>query len=217
MDGLLCALVRAGRLSAAERLRLKIVAGGGAVRPQAEYAAVALASLRNRQLSGAHGEKLAEFQTWMHLVADRERVSGAHPFDAVVAELVDRAAIPKFAPFFTQTALITAYKGYAPRHFLALARPMAIHSNTAALVHIERYAAHYERLYNMPSAPVARFIRSSLIQLFLERGWPIKSLDLLLAPRTYALPDETYKLMLDALPRKRKLILKNWEKDTIAP
>jgi hypothetical protein len=214
MDALLCSLVRAGRFSAAERLRLKIVAGGSAVSPEREYADVALACLRNRRLTGARGLKLAEFQTWMELVPDRERISGVPPpFDAVVAELVDRASIPKFAPFFVQTALIVADKGYAPRHFLALARPMTLHGFPDALLHIERHAVHYEQLNHLPPTLVARFIRTSLIQLFLERGWPRRSLDLLLAPRTYTLPDEIYKLVLDALPRKRNVILKNREKD----
>lgn len=227
-------LVLSGQFSAAERLRLKIIANGLHVNPRPEYAHVALACLRNRRLSGASGHKLDEYLTWLNLVPDREHLRSllsshsrltptTSPFDQIVHEITYRTSAPKFRPFLSHTGLVIASKGFAKRHFLTLARPIILQSPPtspclSALVQMERHAAKYERLHERPPTPIAREIRCSLIQLFAQRGWPWKSIDLILARRTYALPDSMYQVVLDGIhdtrqTHKKDQILKRWEKD----
>ncbi len=241
-------LVLTGKFSAAERLRLNIVSNGFRITPRPEYARVALACIQNRRLSVAHGFKLGEYLTWLDLVADREtlRLSSSSPssalltslkspFGPIVHELTYRATVSKFRPFLTHTASSIASKGFAQHHLLTLARPLTLVAaspaspSVASLLKLEPLAVRYEQVHELPATPIAVYIRSCLIHLFVQRGWWWKSVDLVLEERRggYGLPDHVYKAVLDAMmtmtaargegvvgsERKKKQVLRKWEED----
>lgn len=223
-------LVSSGQFSAAERLRFKLASNGLVVEHHAKYADIALACLRNRRLTGATGLKLEEYMTWVNLISDRRHLCASDqlederdlvsPFESLVEELTARALIKKFVPFVLSTGSALASKGYARYHLIDIARSVVLftHPRSSAIMHLIRWeelAIGFEEYYGYSSVHVAKWIRSLLVRMFVERRWFEKAGVLVLKKREYVLQDDVYEGVLEYLRegKLKRLILERWEMD----
>lgn len=214
-------LVSSGQFSAAERLRLKLASNGLVVEHHAKFADVALACLRNRQLTGATGFKLEEYMTWVDLISDRKHLDDvASPFDPLVEELTARALVKSYVPFVLSTGSAAVSKGYARHHLVDIARSLVLFAppESSAITHLIRWeelAVGFEEHYGCSGVPVATWMRSSLVRMFVERGWADKAARLVLKNRDYVLRDDVYESVLKSLRegRLKTLVLDRREVD----
>ena len=223
-------LVSSGQFSAAERLRFKLASNGLPVEHHAKYADIALACLRNRRLTGATGLKLEEYMTWMDLISDRRHLYASNqlederdvisPFEPLVEELTARALIKKFVPFVLSTGSVLVSKGYARHHLADIARSVVLFAHPRSsiimdLIRWEELAAGFEEYYGCSGVQVAKWIRSLLVRMFVDRGWFEKAGGLVLRRREYVLRDDVYEGVLKCFGegKLKRLVLERWEMD----
>jgi len=223
-------LVSSGQFSAAERLRFKLASNGLVVEHHAKYADIALACLRNRRLTGATGLKLEEYMTWVDLISDRRHLYASNqlederdvvsPFESLVEELTARALIKKFVPFVLSTGSALVSKGYVRYHLTDIARSVVLFAHPKSstimeLIRWEELAVGFEEYYGCSGVHVAKWIRSLLVRMFVERGWFEKAGGLVLKKREYVLRDYVYEGVLKCLGegKLKRLILERWEMD----
>jgi len=166
----------------------------------------------------------------MDLISDRRDLYASNqlederdvisPFEPLVEELTARALIKKFVPFVLSTGSALVSKGYARHHLADIARSVVLFAHPRSsiimdLIRWEELAAGFEEYYGCSGVHVARWIRSLLVRMFVDRGWFEKAGGLVLRRREYVLRDDVYEGVLKCFGegKLKRLVLERWEMD----